>query len=217
MVGCKVGAKNTLDRNYLYLAERNGAVVYPDTQVTDLEPLAGGGWRVSTDRPGAVVRHRRRTFTAERVVLSAGVLGTVKLLLRLRDQGRLPALSDRLGDVVRTNSEAIVGASARTPMPELTEGVAITSSIHPDETTHIEPVRYPPRSNAMGLLTTVLVDGGGRVPRQVRFLGRVVRHPVALLGPSRSRTGRSGPSSCWSCRAATTPSACDATHASTCW
>lgn len=180
MVGCKVGAKNTLDRNYLYLAERNGAVVYPDTQVTDLEPLAGGGWRVSTDRPGAVVRHRRRTFTAERVVLSAGVLGTVKLLLRLRDQGRLPALSDRLGDVVRTNSEAIVGASARTPMPELTEGVAITSSIHPDETTHIEPVRYPPRSNAMGLLTTVLVDGGGRVPRQVRFLGRVVRHPVAF-------------------------------------
>lgn len=181
MVGCRVGAKNTLDRNYLYLAEKNGAVVHADTQVTDLEPLAGGGWRVTTDRPGAVVRHRRRTFTAERVVLSAGVLGTVKLLLRLRDAGRLPALSDRLGDVVRTNSEAIVGASARTPRPELTRGVAITSSIHPDDTTHIEPVRYPPRSNAMGLLTTVLVDGGGRVPRQVRFVGKVLRHPVAFV------------------------------------
>jgi cholesterol oxidase len=181
MVGCRVGAKNTLDRNYLYLAEKNGAVVHADTQVTDLEPLAGGGWRVTTDRPGAVVRHRRRTFTAERVVLSAGVLGTVKLLLRLRDAGRLPALSDRLGDVVRTNSEAIVGASARTARPELTRGVAITSSIHPDETTHIEPVRYPPRSNAMGLLTTVLVDGGGRVPRQVRFVGKVLRHPVAFV------------------------------------
>lgn len=181
MVGCRVGAKNTLDRNYLYLAEKRGATIHPDTQVTDLEPMPGGGWRVTTARPGAVVRRRPRTYTAERVVLSAGVLGTVKLLLRLKDRGRLPALSERLGDVVRTNSEAIVGASARRPMPELTEGVAITSSIHPDDHTHIEPVRYPPKSNSMGLLTTVLVDGGGRVPRQVRFVGKVVRHPVQFL------------------------------------
>lgn len=181
MVGCRVGAKNTLDRNYLYLAEKNGATVYPDTQVTDLEELAGGGWRVTTERPGAWFARRSRPFTAERVVLSAGVLGTVKLLLRLRDEGRLPGLSDRLGDVVRTNSEAIVGASGTKVRTELTRGVAITSSIHPDETTHIEPVRYPPKSNAMGLLTTVLVDGGGSVPRQVRFLGKVVRHPVKFL------------------------------------
>ncbi|MCB0971200.1 MAG: GMC family oxidoreductase, partial [Acidimicrobiales bacterium] len=181
MVGCKVGAKNTLDRNYLYLAERNGAVVHPDRQVTDLEPLPGGGWRVTTERPGAWVRKRRRTFTAERVVLSAGVLGTVKLLLKLRDEGRLPDLSGRLGDVVRTNSEAIVGAAARTPKPELTEGVAITSSIHPDETTHIEPVRYPPGSNAMGTLATVLVDGGDGPPRQVKFLQAIVRHPLVFL------------------------------------
>nr|WP_305853103.1 GMC oxidoreductase [Aquihabitans sp. G128] len=183
MVGCRVGAKNTLDRNYLYLAEKRGAEVHPDTQVTDLEPLPGGGWRVTTAKPGAWSRAtaRSRTLTAERVVLSAGVLGTVKLLLRLRDQGRLPNLSDRLGDVVRTNSEAIVGASGPTVRPELTRGVAITSSIHPDESTHIEPCRYPPGSNAMGLLTTVLVDGGGRVPRQVRFLGAIVRHPVRFL------------------------------------
>lgn len=181
MVGCRVGAKNTLDQNYLYLAEKHGAEVRPDTQVTDLEPLDGGGWRVTTERSGAWVRKRRRTVTAERVVLSAGVLGTVKLLLRLRDEGRLPHLSDRLGDVVRTNSEAIVGASARTARPELTEGVAITSSIHPDATTHIEPCRYPPGSNAMGLLTTVLVDGGGKVPRQLRFLQKILRHPGAFF------------------------------------
>lgn len=178
MVGCRVGAKNTLDRNYLYLAEKKGAVVHPDRKVVDLEPLTGGGWKVTTERPGAWVRKRRKTFTAERVVLSAGVLGTVKLLLKLRDEGRLPGLSERLGDVVRTNSEAIVGASAKVARPELTRGVAITSSIHPDETTHIEPVRYPPGSNSMGLLTTVLVDGGGRIPRQVRFVGQIVRHPV---------------------------------------
>lgn len=181
MVGCKVGAKNSLDRNYLYLAEKLGATVHPDTQVVDLEQLPGGGWKVTTDRPGAVLRRRPRTFTAEKVVLSAGVLGTVKLLLRLKETGRLPNLSERVGDVVRTNSEAIVGASSREPMPELAEGVAITSSIHPDEHTHIEPVRYPPGSNAMGMLTTVLVDGGGRVPRQVRFLGKVLRNPVAFL------------------------------------
>lgn len=181
MVGCRHEAKNTLDRNYLYLAEKNGAVVHPDRQVVDLEPLTGGGWRVTTERPGAWFRKRRRIHTAERVVLSAGVLGTLKLLLRLRDEGRLPDLSPRLGDVVRTNSEAIVGASGRDVRPELTEGVAITSSIHPDPTTHIEPVRYPPGSNAMGLLTTVLVDGGGAVPRQIRFLGTVLRHPVRFL------------------------------------
>ena len=181
MVGCRVGAKNTLDRNYLYLAEKNGATVHPDMQVTDLEPLSGGGWRVTTERPGAWFRRRTRTFTAQQVVLSAGVLGTVKLLLRLRDEGRLPDLSDRLGDVVRTNSEAIVGASGPTIRPELTRGVAITSSIHPDDDTHIEPCRYPPGSNAMGLLTTTLVDGGGSVPRQVRFLAKTLRHPVAFV------------------------------------
>jgi cholesterol oxidase len=181
MVGCRVGAKNTLDRNYLYLAEKNGAVVHPDTQVQDMEPRPGGGWRVTTERPGAWVRKRTRTFTAEHVVLSAGVLGTVKLLLQLRDEGRLPALSNRLGDVVRTNSEAIVGASAKVARPELSRGVAITSSIHPDETTHIEPCRYPPGSNAMGLLSTVLVDGGEGPPRQVKFLAKVARHPVQFL------------------------------------
>src|SRR5699024_5864133 len=145
------------------------------------EPLTGGGWRVTTERPGAWFRKRRQVLTAERVVLSAGVLGTVKLLLELRDEGRLPDLSPRLGDIVRTNSEAIVGASGRRPRPELTRGVAITSSIHPDPTTHIEPVRYPPGSNAMGLLTTVLVDGGGRIPRQLRFLASILRHPLRFL------------------------------------
>jgi cholesterol oxidase len=118
---------------------------------------------------------------AREVVFSAGVLGTLKLLLRLKEDGRLSQVSDRLGDVVRTNSEAIVGAVARTPKPELATGVAITSSIHPDDTTHIEPVRYAPGANAMGLLTTILVDGGGKVPRQLRFVARIARHPLAFL------------------------------------
>jgi len=179
MVGCRHGAKNTLDRNYLYLAERRGATVYPEHEVIDLVADPNGGYVVTTARPGWT--SPRRTFTADQVVLSAGVLGTLKLLLRLRDEGRLTGLSERLGQVVRTNSEAIVIAVSGSTDVDYSSGVAITSSFYPDEHTHIEPVRYPPGSNAMGLLTTLLVDGGGRIPRQVRFAGLIARHPVAFL------------------------------------
>ena len=183
MVGCRFGAKNSLDRNYLYLAERAGAVVHPETEAADVRPLPGGGYEVSTHRPGAWVRRARRTVTAEQVVFSAGVLGSLRLLMRLRDEGSLPHLSPRLGAVVRTNSEALTGAGTRRVDPgrDLTHSVAITSSIHPDEETHIEPVHYPKGSNAMGLLATVLVDKGGRIPRPLRFAATVVRRPGYFL------------------------------------
>lgn len=172
MIGCRLGAKNRLDLNYLYLAEKLGATVHPDTEVTALRPV-NGGWRVET---------RRRVFTAKQVVLSAGALGTQRLLHAMKDTGVLPALSPRLGSLTRTNSEALLGAQAsRVPAEPFSRGVAITSSFHPDADTHIEPVRYGPGSNAMGLLTTLLVDGGGRVPRPVRFLGQALRHPMLLL------------------------------------
>jgi cholesterol oxidase len=181
MVGCRYGAKNTLDQNYLYLAERAGTVVHPNREVTEVRPLEAGGFAVDTRRPGSWRRTSTRSFTAREVVLSAGVLGTLRLLLGARDRGTLPNLSPRLGEVVRTNSEAIVGAVARSKDTDYSVGVAITSSIHPDAHSHIEPVRYPAGSNAMGLLATILVDGGGTVPRQLRFLWTVVRHPVAFL------------------------------------
>ncbi|WP_045743030.1 FAD-dependent oxidoreductase [Actinoplanes rectilineatus] len=172
MIGCRVGAKNRLDVNYLHLAERAGAVVHPDTEVTALRP-DGDGWRVET-RTGQV-------HTAGQVVLAAGALGTQRLLHAMRDTGVLPALSPRLGTLTRTNSEALLGAATRdVPAEPFSRGVAITSSFHPDERTHIEPVRYGPGSNAMGLLSTILVDGGGRVPRPLRFLGQALRHPVVL-------------------------------------
>ena len=170
MIGCRVGAKNRLDLNYLYLAERSGAVVHPETTVTRVSDQ--DGWRVETTRG---------VFRADQVVLSAGALGTQRLLHAMRDTGVLPALSGRLGALTRTNSEALLGAqTARVPAQPFSRGVAITSSFHPDADTHIEPVRYGPGSNAMGLLSTLLVDGGGRVPRPVRFLGQAVRHPVLL-------------------------------------
>ena len=181
MVGCRFGAKNTLDRNYLYLAEHAGATVFAETEVTDLIPLADGGFELTTRRPGLRQRDTGR-FTADQVVFSAGVQGTVRLLAGLKERGRLPRLSGRLGELVRTNSESILGASASTDdETDYSTGVAISSSIYPNDHTHIEGVRYPAGSNAMGLLATVLVDGGGRIPRQVRFVVEVLRHPVRFL------------------------------------
>ncbi len=180
MVGCRFNAKNTLSSNYLYMAEAHGADILPQHQVTNVVPLEAGGYRVSTERPGAWFNKRPKKYTATHVVFSAGALGTSKLLLRLKE-GSLPGLSDRLGYQFRTNSEAILGASASDSKVDYSEGVAITSSIHPEPHTHVEPVRYPVGSNSMGLLTTILVDGGGRVPRWLRFLGAAVTRPLKLI------------------------------------
>lgn len=181
MVGCRHNAKNTLDKNYLYLAEKHGTVVHPQHQAVDVVPLDGGGYRVVTERPGAWFRKRSRAFTSDHVVFSAGTLGTGRLLHLLRDDGRLPNISSRLGYHVRTNSETIVGAVASGTAVDYSKGTAITSSIHPEPQTHIEAVRYPAGSNAMGLLGTVLVDGGGTTPRWLRFVAACLRHPIEFL------------------------------------
>jgi cholesterol oxidase len=181
MIGCRHGAKNTLDRNYLWLAERLGAVVHPGHEAVDLVPLAAGGWEVVTRTPGARGAGSARRFRASDVVLAAGALGTTRLLLSARRRGRLRHLSSEAGARVRTNSEAIVGATARRTGVDFSYGVAITSAFSPNADTRVEPVRYPPGSNLMGLLATVLVEGGGRVPRQARFLATVARRPGAFL------------------------------------
>ncbi|CAB4912672.1 MAG: FAD-dependent oxidoreductase [Actinobacteria bacterium] len=180
MTGCRVGGKNTLVKNYLHLAERAGAQVHPLTTVTALRPQAGGGWHVETRASGSW-RRATTTWTADAVVLAAGTYGTQKLLHAMRDGGVLPRLSPRLGHQTRTNSEAVLAATSRTRTTDYTRGVAITSSFHIDEHTHVEPVRYGRGSNAIGLLQTVLVDGGGRLPRPVKALLTVLRHPAAFV------------------------------------
>jgi cholesterol oxidase len=167
MTGCRHNAKNTLVKNYLHLAEKNGAVVHPLTTVTRVRPLAGGGYRVDARWTKAKLSRRRatRTFTAEQVVFAAAALGTQKLLHRLRATGDLPRISDRLGTLTRTNSESILGAIAPDRSVDYSRGVAITSSWHPDEVTHIEPVRYGRGSNLMALMQAVLTDGDGPEPR----------------------------------------------------
>jgi cholesterol oxidase len=179
MTGCRHGAKNTLLKNYLYLAEQGGAHVHPLTTVASIRPRADGRYDVTTERTGAWLRKGTQTFVATDVVLAAGTLGTQKLLHRMRDEGKLPNLSARLGQLTRTNSEAILGARAFRSDVDFTRGVAITSSFHPDDHTHIEPVRYGRGSNAMGLLTTALADGGGPA-RPLAWAREVARHPVML-------------------------------------
>ncbi|WP_131784238.1 GMC family oxidoreductase [Protofrankia symbiont of Coriaria ruscifolia] len=181
MTGCRWNAKNTLDHNYLYLAERLGAQVFPDTQADVVRPLPDGGYEVGTVRTGAWVRRRRRTWRAGQVVFAGGTLGTVRLLLTMRDTGVLRALSPRVGVLTRTNSESIIGATRFRPDERITKGVAITSSFYPAADTHIEPVRYGRGSNAMALLATLMTDGGRRTPRWLTFVGEALRHPLLFV------------------------------------
>ncbi|WP_030894691.1 GMC family oxidoreductase N-terminal domain-containing protein [Streptomyces sp. NRRL S-474] len=193
MTGCRHGAKNTLNENYLYLAEKAGAVVHPLTTVVSVADDSRGGYAVATlptdDRRGA----KGRTYTARKVVLAAGTYGTQTLLHRMKTGGQLPYLSDRLGELTRTNSEALVGAQTDdrryrkahgAPKADFTRGVAITSSIHPDENTHIEPVRYGRGSNSMGGLSILQVPyagSGSGSSRVLGFLAHAAKHPLLVL------------------------------------
>lgn len=177
MVGCRYGAKNTLVKNYLYLAEKWGAQVWPECEVRDVRPLPphqrdGARYEVLYCSSTRWLRKPEHSVRARNVILSAGSLGTLRLLFRCRDVTRsLPEISPRLGDMVRTNSEALLGSSARSLDVNYSEGIAITSIFHADEVTAVEPVRYPAGSSLMRFLGGPLVNSGGSV--LVRFLKTV--------------------------------------------
>ncbi|MFG3346780.1 GMC oxidoreductase [Streptomyces sp. NPDC048018] len=188
MTGCRHGAKNTLNENYLYLAEKAGAVVHPMTSVVAVTEDSRGGYAVRTLPTDNRKKGAGRTFTAPRVVIAAGTYGTQTLLHRMKDTGLLPHISGRLGELTRTNSEALVGAQTTDrryrkrhgkDRADFTKGVAITSSIHPDENTHIEPVRYGKGSNSMGGMTVLQVPYGAHRVRN--WLLELVRHPALAM------------------------------------
>ncbi|APE37081.1 cholesterol oxidase [Nocardia mangyaensis] len=184
MSGCRHNAKNTLVKNYLYLAEQAGAKILPMSTVTRVRPLAGSGYAVEIQPTGKRSKKRAYELTAEHVVFAAGTWGTQTLLHKMQASGDLPNLSKRLGMLTRTNSESICSANVKLRNPEKLDfhnGVAITSSIHPDDRTHIEPVRYGIGSSSMAGLLTLMTDGGGNVPRVLKWLSAVVRHPINLL------------------------------------
>lgn len=199
MTGCRHGAKNTLVKNYLHLAEQAGAEVHERTTVRSLRPRDGdptgaSGYEVDVRRTGSVGRRGR--ITADQVVVAASALGTQRLLHRARRRGDLPRVSPRLGALSRSNSEAILSARSRAHDADFTDGVSITSSIHPDADTHVEPVRYGHGSNLLSLMSAVLVDGtlaagdatrGERGPTWRRVLGEVVRRRRDLVALHRPR------------------------------
>lgn len=183
MVGCPHGAKNTLVKNYLHLAERRGVEVIPDRTVTEIRPLGAEdgseGYAIAGERSGMIPGRGRRTITARGVVVAAGALGTNKLLQRCRLGGSLPRISNRLGELVRTNSEMILAVTVPEDYPDnLTKRVAISGSIYPDPDTHIETVSYGKDGDSMSLLYTLLVGDGTRVTRPLKLLGQIVRHPL---------------------------------------
>ena len=184
MVGCRVGAKNTLMKNYLALAERRGVTIEPLRTVTEVVPRRGGGFNVTTAQSGSLVNKRVKRVSAEQVIFAGGTWGTQQLLHRMKGSGALPKLSSTLGSLTRTNSEALDGAVA-VDVPEtmgLASGVAITTSFHIDERTHVENVRYGPGSNLMGMLATVLVPGDrGLAARLGSLVRQLVRAPLTAL------------------------------------
>jgi cholesterol oxidase len=183
MVGCRHNAKNTLPKNYLYFAEKAGAEIWPECEVTDVRPAAGDA------RYEVIYRSATNPFTPARrvrtknVVFSAGTLGTLRLLLRCRDVTRsLPNLSPRLGDNVRTNSESLLGASTRRNEPDFSKGVAITSIFSADPVTNIEPVRYPAGSSLLRFMAAPLVDPDLPAAKRIaKALGWMLRHPLDTL------------------------------------
>ncbi len=179
MVGCPVGAKNTLDKNYLYLAEGLGVKIMSETMVTGVRPC-DGGYEVLTKKSTGF-RHPEKIYKAKGVIFSASVLGTVKLLNKCKQDGMLPNISDELGNYVRTNSEALLGVKSRDKNANWNDQIAITSGIYADDTTHIEMVRYNKGSDVLLNLLTLMTGGGGSIPRGFCFLGNIIRHPLRFL------------------------------------
>ena len=181
MVGCRHNAKNTLDKNYLYLAEKLGVGIFPETKATLIRENPNGGYDIDTVRSTALFRRGRRAFRADKIVLSAGVLGTVPLLQNCQARGTLPRLSSMLGSRVRTNSETLTGVTSINDGNDYSKGVAITSSIYPDDVTHVEPVRYSAGSDLMSFLATVHTESPQPWLRPLKWVVNILKHPVIFL------------------------------------
>ena len=175
MTGCRHNAKNTLPKNYLGLAEGAGAEVFPLTTAQSLEEI-DGGWKVVASSSSWWFG-RKKTFTADQVIIAAGTYNTQKLLHKMKSSGKLPKISPKLGELSRTNSESLVGAIMPNTDIDFSHGAAITSSFYPDENTHVEPVRYGKGSNLMGLLQTAMTDGFHVKERRKQWLKALIRKP----------------------------------------
>lgn len=188
MVGCRYNAKNTLPKNYLYFAEKQGTQIIPEAKVRDIKPLPAGqpdGARFEAHYRSSTspVTRRPSPVRARNVIVSAGTLGTLELLFRCRDVTKsLGQISQTLGNRVRTNSENILGAIARGDEVDYSKGIAITSIFSADEVTHVEPVRYSDGSSFIRVLTAPLIEGAKSIPARIlKTIWEIIRHPIDFL------------------------------------
>ena len=190
MMGCRFGAKNTLDLNYLYLAEKMGAQIFAESQVVNVRTLSGSldgskGYVVDAVRSIGWLNKPPQQYTCRGVIFAASSLGTMDLLFHLREIGSLPRVSERIGKHVRTNSESLLAIRIPKNREDLSTGVAIGSRIYIDEHTHVEAVRYPSGSDTMSLTTTVLTSGapgGVRIAHWIRNVAfALFRHPMKTM------------------------------------
>jgi cholesterol oxidase len=183
--GCRIGAKNSLVKNYLWFAEQQGVRILPETEVRDIRPLDGGegktGYALDTVHPGAWLHKRPRALHAKGIVVAAGALGTNTLLARCKHGGGLPRLSDRLGHLVRTNSESILAVTLPDDRLQPARDVSISASVHLSHDTHIELVTYGGKGDFMKFFFTLLTGEGTRLTRPLLLLGQILRHPWRFL------------------------------------
>ena len=187
MVGCRHGAKNTLPKNYLYLAEKWGARIEAEREVRDIRPLPvgqadGARYEILHRRTTGFILKSSRVVRARNVIVAAGAVGSMRLLFRCRDVTRsLPRISPRLGDLVRTNNEALLGVVSRSAEPDHSKGIAISSIAHIDPVTTVEPVRYSAGSSLMRFLTGPMIESSGRFRRLLGSIASIVLHPLNFL------------------------------------
>jgi len=179
MTGCRFNAKNTLDKNYLYFAQKLGVKIQPESEVVDVTPLvgnSGGGYKVIW-KSSTSFFNRKKFINSKGIVFSGGVLGTVKLLLKLKKTS-LPNLSDMVGKNILTNSESLIGVTTFDKSKTFSDGIAIGSILHTDEDTHLEPVRYGSGSGFWRLLMSPMVTGNNVFSRVLNIFIDVIKYPV---------------------------------------
>jgi len=181
MVGCRTGGKNTLDKNYLFLAEKRGAKIVPETAATAIQPDGEGGYFVHTKKGTSIFTREKNIWRAKKVVVAAGTIETLRLLHHSKHLGYLPNLSDTLGDKFRTNSEVLNGINTNQKEINFSEGIAITSILQVTDSTSIEVVRYNEGSDVMGLMASVLTENGTRFTRPLKYFWKVLSHPIQFL------------------------------------
>ncbi len=180
MTGCRYDGKNTLDKNYLYLARRLGARVQAESEVYDVRPIGAAdgseGYEVFWRRSVSLFKKKGR-LTAKGIVFAGGVLGTVPLLLKLK-RDSLPNLSEKVGSSVRTNSESLIGITTFDKNIAFSDGVAIGSILHTDAHSHLEPVRYASGSGFWRLMLAPMVSGRNVLVRLGKLFWDLLRHPL---------------------------------------